>query len=66
MDEVKQTQMFGDNGAVPEKKATTSWPKRGAEMIAAGYTYQDRSRCIAKQCRAQIFWFLTPNNRRMP
>jgi hypothetical protein len=40
------------------------FPKTRDEMIAAGYKFQNVSRC--KACQAEIEWFETPRAKKMP
>lgn len=36
------------------------------ELKAAGYAYQDSSRCRGARCRAEIEWWKTPRGKLIP
>jgi hypothetical protein len=40
--------------------------KTDTELIKAGYKFDNRGRCMGKDCQAEIEWWLTPKGKRIP
>lgn len=44
-----------------------AWPHdTKAKLEAAGYQFQDTSKCLAPTCDTTVYWFLTPKGKYMP
>lgn len=43
------------------------WPHDTMEKLkAAGYTFEDTSKCLSPTCSVTVHWFITPNKKWMP
>jgi hypothetical protein len=42
------------------------FPKTESELAAQGYVFENRARCRAESCQAEIEWWLTPKGKRIP
>jgi hypothetical protein len=43
------------------------WPHDTLEKLReAGYSYQERSKCLSPQCTTVAHWFITPKGKWMP
>lgn len=40
--------------------------KTDADLVAAGYKFDNRGRCKGEQCQAEIEWWITPKGRPIP
>ena len=42
------------------------FPKTDTALVAAGYVFDGTGRCSGRDCRAEIEWWITPKNKRIP
>ncbi len=44
-----------------------NWPySTDKELTKAGYRFDSRGRCLGPNCRAEIEWWITPRQKRIP
>ena len=58
--------LFPDANLQSPRTRRHKFPSTDAELKAAGYVFTGSAKCQGTFCQTWIYWYLTPNGKRLP
>jgi len=63
---VSEPLLFPDANLQSPRTRRHKFPSTDAELKAAGYVFTGSAKCQGTFCQTWIYWYLTPNGKRLP